>query len=85
MKDLQDRFDGRGQTKGFRFSQIRKTDKGFIYLVDTGDTKYYEVFKRKENTMYNCVSYPTDKAFGIWAWTIKDYDSALEKLNSFLL
>ena len=83
MKDLQDRFDGRGQTKGFRFSQIRKTDKGFIYLVDTGDTKYFEVFKRKENTMYDCISYPTDKAFRTWAWTVKYYDAALEKLNSF--
>jgi hypothetical protein len=41
---------------------------------------HYEVFKRKENTLYDCISYPTDKAFGKWAFTCMTRDSAFNKL-----
>lgn len=83
MKQLQKNFTGIGEVKGFEFTQISETDKGFIYLVDAGSTSYYEVFKRKENTRFNTVSYPTSKAFGIWAWSVKTLEQANEKLESF--
>lgn len=61
----------------------RQTDYKAILSVlnDTPITKHYEVFKRRENTMYNVVSYPTDKAFGIWAWTTESLDRAIEIFN----
>lgn len=83
MKQLKKNFTGRGEVKGFEFTQIRETDKGFIYRVDAGDMSYYEVFKRKENTRFDTVSYPTSKAFGIWAWSVNSLKLAEQKLESF--
>jgi len=80
MKELKEYFTGRGQVKGFIFNQISKTKHAYLYEVKENNQIHYEVFKRKENTMYDCISYPTDKAFGIWAWTFMDLDSANKKL-----
>ena len=76
MKELQIEFIGRGQVKGFEFTQIKKTEFGYIYKVDTKNTVLYEVFQRKENSRYNCISYPSNKAFGVWAWTTNDINKA---------
>ena len=81
MKELKEYFVGIGQVKGYIFNQIRATKWGFLYEVSEGGLIHYEVFKRRENTMYDCISYPTDKAFGKWAWTFMDLDNAIEKLN----
>ena len=81
MKELKEYFSGIGQVKGYVFSQISKTKHAFLYEVKGNDTIHYEVFKRRENTMYDCISYPTDKAFGIWAWTCGTLDRAEEKFN----
>ena len=71
MRELELSFIGKGQVKGFKFTQIKKNEFGFIYEVKDCGQIYYEVFKRKENVRFNCVSYPSNKAFGIWAWTVK--------------
>lgn len=81
MKELETEFKGRGQVKGFTFTQIKKNDYGYIYKVNTGNNNHYEVFKRKINTKFNCISYPSDKSFGLWAWTYKDLDNAIYKLE----
>jgi hypothetical protein len=81
MKELKEYFSGRGQVKGYVFNQIRATNKAYLYEVAGDGTKHYEVFKRVENTLYNCVSYPTDKAFGKWAWTCGSLDRAKDKFN----
>ena len=80
---LKKEFVGRGEVKGFNFSQISKTNWGFLYEVNTGHTIYYEVFKKKVNTQYDCVSYPRSKSFGIWAWTTTDIKQANKILESF--
>lgn len=67
FKPLPKQFHGMGEVKGYLFTQIRQTNKAFIYEVSSGDSKYYEVFLRKENRRFACVSYPSSKAFGIWA------------------
>lgn len=69
MKELKECFVGKGQVRGFLFTQIKKSNYGFIYKVETEGKTHYEVFKRKENNKYDCVSYPSNKSFGIWAWT----------------
>ncbi len=80
MKELKESFIGKGQVRGFEFTQIKKTEFGYIYKVDTKNTIWYEVFKRKVNSRYNCISYPSNKAFGVWAWTV----NSLDKANSIL-
>ena len=82
MKQLKEYFSGRGQVKGYVFSQISMTKYGFLYEVKGDNTIHYEVFKRSENTMYDCISYPTDKAFGVWAWTAQNLERAKEILNT---
>lgn len=81
MKELKEYFTGIGQVKGYVFNQIKATKYGFLYEVKEKDIIHYEVFKRKENTMYNCISYPTNKAFGKWAWTCGTLERAYEILK----
>jgi len=83
MRELKTEFDGRGEVKGFKFRQISKTDRGYIYSVDFDGKTHYETFKRVENTRFDTVSYPTSKAFGIWAWSNTDLDKAKKRLKSF--
>lgn len=81
MKELKEYFSGRGQVKGYVFSQIKKTEHGYIYEVRGDGTRHYEVFERRINLMYDCISYPRDKSFGIWAWTCMTLERAEEKLS----
>jgi len=85
MRDLQKQNRGRGEVKGYQFTQIRQTEMAYLYEVSFGDRKHYEVFKKVINRRYACVSYPTSKAFGIWAWTYMTLEKAerkFDKLNS---
>jgi len=82
FKDLKTNFTGVGQVRGYKLTQISKTNSGFVYEVDTGATIYYEVFKKRLNQRFSCISYPTDKAFGIWSWTTPDLKRAFEILNN---
>ena len=78
MKELETRFD----KYGYSFNQVKSTKHGYIYEKYDGDRfECFEVFKRKENSYYGCVSFPTDKAFGIWAWAYHSLKSATDKLN----
>jgi len=81
MKQLEKYFIGKGQVKGFMFAQLKKTKYGYIYRVNDDGRIYYETFEHKENTRYNCVSLPSNKSFGVWAWTFKTLDGAINKLD----
>ena len=84
MKQLRTEFDGRGEMKGFTFTQIMKSDKAYIYEVSFEEHKHYEVFEHKENHFYDCVSYPSSNSFGLWAFCFSNYDMAMscfEKLS----
>lgn len=83
MKELQQQFKGRGEVKGYTFTQIRVTDKGFIYSKELNGSLSYEVFKRKENKRFDCISYPTSNSFGVWALDCKTLERAEEILNNF--
>ena len=84
MKELEENFIGRGEVRGFIFTQIKKSEYAYVYKVDNGFSVNYEVFFRKENTQFNCISYPSSKAFGIWAWaaTKNTYLDKFEELNN---
>lgn len=78
MKELELEFVGKGQVKGFIFTQVKKSESAYLYKVDTDYSFHYEIFERKENTQFNCISYPSDKAFGVWAYTTKSLERANE-------
>ena len=81
MKELKKVFIGRGEVKGFKFTQIHYTNRAFLYEINTGESIYYEVFKKVLNRRFACVSYPTSDHFGIWAWTYLSYGEAKERFN----
>jgi hypothetical protein len=81
MKPLQPNFIGKGEVKGYKFSLLGMTDRAFIYQRTVCGVIHYEVFQKKLNSRFGCVSYPTSKAFGIWAWTYGDLRAAIKKFN----
>lgn len=85
MKQLNKIIIGRGEVKGYTLTQVDKTDLGYIYEKKCNDTQKvsYEVFKHRESKRFDCVSYPSSKAFGIWAWDCKSLEKAKEKLYNF--
>jgi len=81
MKELQKEFIGIGAVSGFKFTQL-KSGNAYIYKVEipTGQI-HYEVFKRVENARFNCISYPGENSFGLWAFTKKTIEEAELKFN----
>jgi hypothetical protein len=68
--------------RGFVYKQVFKNDTGYIYeQIFNGNVIAYESFLRKENKMFNCISYPGDNAFGLWAWTCKTFERAKSYIN----
>jgi len=92
---LEKEFIGIGEVKGFKFKQIDSTTLGYIYLVDTGDSIHYEVFKRVNSPL--CIdfkkrlyseteskeSYPKSNSFGITAWCCNKLIKAVNRLEAF--
>lgn len=69
--------------KGFTYKQVFKNETGYIYSQHLGDRLLgFEVFYRKENTQFDCVSFPGDESFGIWAWSVRTFDKAMIYLNN---
>ena len=79
--ELKKEFIGKGQVRGFMFTQIEKSNKAYIYRIEADKLTHYEVFTHKWNNRFNCVSYPTNNAFGVWAWTYRNLDKAMDKFN----
>lgn len=81
VKELPLEFKGIGEVRGFHFSFVRKTDRGYVYRVNVEGEVWYEVFRRKTN-QYGGISYPKSKSFGKWAWWYSSLEKAETKLNS---
>lgn len=83
MKELKKEFIGIGEVKGFEFKQLHANGFAYVYEVRNQEANktYYEVFERVENTIFDCISYPKSKSFGVWAWCISDYDKAMSKYD----
>lgn len=85
MKELEMRFSGEGEARGYDFEQIAKSPYAYIYKkthIESG-TVSYEVFRRKENTQFDCISYPKSKSFGIWAYESNTEEQAMIRFNEF--
>ncbi len=76
MKELEKEFTGKGEVKGFRFTQIKQNQHAFIYKVEDNGDDRYEVFEKRINKKWNCISYPKSKSFGLWAWSCKFLERA---------
>lgn len=81
IKELEKEFIGKGETKGFKFNQLLKGKRAYIYSVNINGKIHYETFKRVIHKQFNNVSYPSSKQFGYTAFTYPTYELALEKFN----
>jgi hypothetical protein len=81
MKELSVNFTGRGEVRGFSFEQLFAGEFYVYKVTPPSSDPHYEVFKRKINTQYDCISYPSANAFGIWAWTFPTLEQAKNKVN----
>ncbi len=69
---------------GFDYHQEVANDFGYIYRqVDEGKIVAFEVFQKKENKKYDCISFPGPEAFGFWAWSCRTLEDAKKRLESF--
>jgi len=94
-KELSLEFDGVGQMSNFHFKQIKKTDFGYIYELTSENSKHFEVFERREQKegdtviggqkvhFENKVMYPSNNAFGDWAFAPKSLEVAEKYLHEF--
>lgn len=84
IKELRDEFEGIGEVKGFRFKKLLSNGYAYLYEVSGGSSRvYYEVFERVVNDRFGVVSYPKSNAFGKWAKTTYDWDTALSYYGEF--
>ena len=80
IKELLKEFTGKGETRDLQFTQIFENGSWYVYQVDYEGQTWYEVFKRKVNSYYKTVTYPSSKAFGVWAWSSKSYKRAINRV-----
>jgi hypothetical protein len=81
MKPLPDHFIGRGAYRGFIFDQLLASNIAYVYQVDVTGQMYYQIFKKKINTQFGNVSYPSPETFGRSAWNYRSLDKAMQKFN----
>ena len=85
-------FIGRSEVKGVEFTQLKTSDKAYIYQrIEDEGIIYYEVFVRKQvnkfdfetNTQLEDMKeiYPKSNNFGSWAWCCKDINKAMIKFK----
>ncbi len=95
--ELKKEFIGVGEVKGFIFTRIVKSKYAYIYKVHgDGGNIHFEVFERKispiclnfESRKYSKTEfkerYPKSKDFGIWAFTVMSYESAMIEFNHII-
>ena len=80
---------------GFNYSQVLRGDRSCIYAQEVmPDLTCYEVFKIKVRpqrkiiingevlrTVEEMEKFPHDEAFGLWAWSYRNYEDAIIKFK----
>lgn len=87
MIELRKEFTKRGNT----YTQVFSNDEAFVYRVtftkyDGTEGSFFEAFKRmvQKADLYHGDSYeayPSDEAFGSWAWCYSNADTMLAKME----
>lgn len=75
-------FFGRGEVRGFSFTPLEEHENAIIWQVQDGNFTYYEVWLKRWNPRFNCLSKPGSKSFGHTAWTYTDLQKAKDKYSS---
>lgn len=78
---METNFLGKGEVRGFEFSLIKESPRGFIYKKEKDGDVSYEVFERKVNKRWGNVSYPSSRSFGTWAWDYRKLEDAISKFE----
>src|SRR2546428_13866776 len=82
IRELPDNYIGKGEVKGFYFKKLFGNEFAYLYEVSDSDgNQRFEVFNRKINVRYSCISYPGSKSFGLWAWSCTTIDKAFERFE----
>ena len=83
LKELPISFIGTGEVKGYNFEQVYNNNGWYIYKVSGSDINdvHFEVFKKRINTRFNCISYPQSNSFGINAWNYNTIEKCYIKVN----
>lgn len=80
---LEKQFIGRGEVKGFNFTQLAFEDNVYLYEVTNEGETWYEVFEHRINTQFGNVIYPSSKVFGLWASTTVNYERSLRMVSEY--
>lgn len=91
VKELEEVFEGRGEVRGFTFTQLHRTEYAYVYeqKEEVSGHITYEVFRRRVNVQFGCISYPKSNGFGDSAYmgkTFRSLDKAMayfEYLNDY--
>lgn len=86
MKELSSVIYGRGEVRGFVFTQLFRSSCAYMYEkrdISSGVLSY-EVFRRVENRSFDCVSYPRSSGFGGSIYRAKDFGSYSRAYSWFL-
>ena len=93
VRELDEEFSiSTGPMRGHHFKFVRTYDwwgyPGYMYEVkkyypDTGKwgNTYYEIFFRRVSRFSNAVMYPSQEAFGEWAWCCRNLKDVDLKIN----
>lgn len=75
---IEEEFIGRGEVRGFRFRQLEKRGRVYLYEVDGGyGHPHYEVFRARYNKLLGRYAYPKSKGFGANAFSYFSLPAAL--------
>ena len=90
---IENQFVGTGEVKGFIFTKVFENERGYVYEVNTGESKHFEAFYKKETPI--CIDfekriyseidkkevYPKSKDFGVWAWNTSTIKAGVERVS----
>ena len=94
MQKLEKQFSGKGEVKGYEFTQMKESEAAYLYVKSNSDTNttYYEVVRKivvpkidwetKQPTGEFKETYPKSNTFGVDAWDFVSIDAAINKFNS---
>lgn len=76
---LAKQFFGRGEVRGFSFTQLAENDRAYLYQVEEPcGTIHYEAFEKKINERFNTMMYPKSNSFGKWAFSFQSRHKAYD-------
>ena len=74
-------FLGKGEVRGYKFTQIKSSTNAYLYRVDSVNNSHFDVFKKHIDTRYDKEYYPKSRSWGYSAWTFKEHKKAFRKFQ----